>query len=70
MIGRESARHFFRFLTCRRIDIDNLDGIIEDYACGVHPYLLNREVEDYKYKLFLGRVCLKSKHCHYIISSS
>ena len=34
MIAPESARHFFRFLMCRRVNFENLKGIIEDFACG------------------------------------
>ena len=43
MMKGESARHFFRFLTCRQINFVELEGIIEDFACGLHPYFLNRE---------------------------
>ena len=53
MLKHESARHFFKFLMTRKIDFNNLDGIIEDYACGVHQYALNREPEDFEYLRFL-----------------
>ena len=53
MMGRESARHFFRFLMCRKVNFENLEGIIEDFACGLQPYALNREPEEFKYVRFL-----------------
>ena len=53
MTKPESARHFFRFLMCRRINFENLEGIIEDFACGLHPYFLNREPNEAKYLRFL-----------------
>ena len=53
MCARESARHFFRFLMCRRINFAKLEGIIEDFACGLHPYVLNREPTQFQYTRFL-----------------
>ena len=53
ILKHESARHFFKFLTTRKIDFKNLEGIIEDYACGVHQYALNREPEEFEYLRFL-----------------
>ena len=53
MIKPESARNFFRFLMCRRINYEELDGIIEDFACGLHPYFLNREPNECKFLRFL-----------------
>ena len=53
MCARESARHFFRFLICRRINFAKLEGIIEDFACGLHPYVLNREPTQFQYTRFL-----------------
>ena len=38
----------------RRIDRRNLEGIIEDFACGLHPYFLNREPNEWKYLRFLA----------------
>ena len=49
MIGAESARQFFRFVMTRDIDWSNLEGLIEDFACGVDPYVLNREPVDFQY---------------------
>ena len=43
----------FRFLTCRKINFQKLKGCIEDYACGLHPFILNRDPHDFKYKMFL-----------------
>ena len=53
MCSRESARHFHHFLTCRKINFQKLKGCIEDYACGLHPFILNRDPHDFKYKMFL-----------------
>ena len=53
MMGPESARHFFRFLMCCRVNFEKLEGIIEDFACGLHPYFLNREPNECKYLRFL-----------------
>ena len=53
MMGRESARHFSRFLMCRKINFEKLEGIIEDFACGLQPYALNREPEEFKFTRFL-----------------
>ena len=53
MVKPESARHFFRFLMCRRVNLEKLEGIIEDFACGLHPYFLNREPNDCKFLRFL-----------------
>ena len=43
MCSRESARHFHRFLTCRKINFQKLKGCIED------PFILNRDPHDFKY---------------------
>ena len=53
IMGRESAQHIFRFLMCRKINFEKLDGIIEDFACGLQPYALNREPEEFKFTRFL-----------------
>ena len=37
----------------RRIDRRNFEGIIEDFACGLHPYFLNRELNEAKFLHFL-----------------
>lgn len=42
MLSRESAHNLFRLLMCRNLDMDSLEGIIFDFACGLDPYLLNR----------------------------
>ena len=59
MIGAESARHFFRFVMTRDIDWSNMEGLIEDFACGVDPYVLNREPVDFQYLRLLGTKQLK-----------
>ena len=42
-----------KIFVTKKIDFNNLDGIIEDYACGVNQYALNREPEDFEYLIFL-----------------
>ena len=42
MLTRESAHNLFRLLMCRNLDMENLEGVIFDFACGLDPYLLNR----------------------------
>lgn len=49
MLVRESAHNLLRFLTCRDIDLDKLDGIIFDFACGFLAYALNREPQQFEY---------------------
>ena len=53
MIGAESARHLFRFIMTRDFDWSKLDGLIEDFACGVDLYFLNREPVDVQHLRFL-----------------
>ena len=53
MCAKESARHFFRFLMCRKINFAKLEGVIEDFACGLHPYVLNREPNQFQFTRFL-----------------
>ena len=53
LCATESARHFFRFLMCRKINFSKLEGVIEDFACGLHPYALNREPTQLQYLQFL-----------------
>ena len=42
MLSRESAHNLFRLLMCRNLDMQTLEGVIFDFACGLDPYLLNR----------------------------
>ena len=44
MLNRESAHNLFRLLECRDVDLNALEGGLFDFACGLHPYVLNREV--------------------------
>ena len=53
MMAHESARHFFKFLMNRKINFKNLEGVIFDFACGLHCYALNREPLDFEYLRFL-----------------
>ena len=43
MLSRESAHNPFRLLMCRNLNMEVLEGVIFDFACGLDPYLLNRE---------------------------
>ena len=49
MVKPESARHFFRFLMCWRINFGELEGVIEDFACGLQPYCLDREPSELRF---------------------
>ena len=42
MLSRESAHNLFRLLMCRNLNMETLEGVIFDFACGLDPYLLNR----------------------------
>ena len=49
MLSKESAHNFFRFLMCRDVDMRSLEGIIFDHACGLDPYILNREPREFQF---------------------
>ena len=53
MMAHESARHFFKFLMNRKLNLKNLEGVIFDFACGLHRYALNREPLDFEHLRFL-----------------
>ena len=53
MLRKESAHNFLRFVLCRDVNLETLEGLIYDYACGLHPYSLNREPEDFEFIRFL-----------------
>ena len=53
MLHSESPRHFFHFLTSRSVDYNHLRGVIFDYACGLHQYILNREPAQFETVRFL-----------------
>ena len=53
MMAHESARHFFKFLMNRKLNLKNLEGVIFDFACNLHRYALNREPEDFEHLRFL-----------------
>ena len=53
MLEKEGPKNLFRWLQCRDIDMDNLEGILVDHACLVDPYILNREAEMLEFKLLL-----------------
>ena len=53
MLLKESPRNLFRFLMCRDIDEDNLQGILVDHACLFEPYMMNREAHFLKTKKVL-----------------
>ena len=45
MLLKESPRNLFRFLMCRDVDLNSLEGILVDHACLFEPYTLNREAK-------------------------
>ena len=44
MLNSESEHNFFRFLQCHNVDITTLKGGLNDAACKLLPYILNREL--------------------------
>ena len=57
MLHGESPRNFFHFLTSRTVDYNKLRGVIFDYACGLHQYILNREPAQFETVRFLVDGC-------------
>ena len=53
MLHSESPRHFFHFLTSRAVNFNHLRGVIFDFACGLHRYILNREPAQFETVQFL-----------------
>jgi hypothetical protein len=53
MLAKESEHNFFRFLACRDVDLDTLEGAIFDFACALQPYVLNREARPAEFLRFL-----------------
>ena len=53
MLNRESAHNIFRILMCRDVDLRTLKGILFDFACGAHPYVLNRDPKEFEFLRFL-----------------
>ena len=49
MLCKESAHNIFRLLMCRDVDLNALQGVIFDHACGLDQYLLNREPREFEY---------------------
>lgn len=49
MLSQESAHNFFRFLMCRDVDMNCLEGVIFDHACGLDAYILNREPREFQF---------------------
>ena len=49
MKHKSERRAIFNLLMCRDIDLNNLEGIIYDFACGLDPYLLNREPREFEF---------------------
>ena len=45
MLAKESPRNLFRFLMCRDVDMESLEGTLVDHACIFEPYCLNREAK-------------------------
>ena len=53
MLNRESAHNLFRLLQCRDVDLNTLEGVIFDFACNLHRYVLNREAKMFEFTRFL-----------------
>ena len=49
MLCRESAHNIFRLLMCRDVDLNSLEGVIFDFACGLDQYILNREPKEFEF---------------------
>ena len=49
MLNRESPHNLFRLLECRDVDMNALEGVLFYFSCGLHPYALNREAQNYEY---------------------
>ena len=49
MKHKSERRAIFNLLMCRDIDLNNLEGIIYDFACGLDPYILNREPREFEF---------------------
>ena len=49
MLCKESAHNLFRLLMCRDVDLNALQGVIFDHACGLDQYILNREPKEFEY---------------------
>ena len=49
MKHKSERKIIFQLLMCRDIDMDNLEGIIFDFACGLDAYLLNREPREFEF---------------------
>lgn len=52
-MAHESARHFFKFLMNRKMNMKSLKGVIFDFECNLHRYALNREPLDFEHTRFL-----------------
>ena len=53
MLQPESSHNLARLLLCRDMDMDKLEGIVFDFGCNLHNYLLNREPRQIQFKRVL-----------------
>jgi hypothetical protein len=53
MLNKEGLKNLFRILQCHDIDMDSLQGILNDHAFLVNPNILNREADMLEWKLLL-----------------
>ena len=55
MLEPESSHNFARLLMCRDINMGEggLEGVVFDFGCNLHNYLLNREPRDFQFKRVL-----------------
>ena len=58
MLTPESSHNFARLLLCRDINMTRLEGLVFDFGCNLHNYLLNREPREIEFK----RVLVDSFH--------
>ena len=70
MLDPESSHNLARLLMCRDINMGEggLEGVVFDFGCNLHNYLLNREPREFQFK----RVLVDSFHYrnHQACSSS
>ena len=58
MLIPESSHNFAQLLLCRDLNMRRLQGVVFDFGCNLHNYLLNREPREFEFK----RVLVDSFH--------
>ena len=58
MLEHKSSHNLGRLLMCRDIDLNKLEGVVFDFGCNLHTYLINREPRLFQFK----RVLVDSFH--------